>query len=98
MCLLDVFTVTSVAQGAVTLSASPGGAYFLGPEGSTVITPRKRQRVGSPAKLVRLDHEVREAAVEFPPQTTTINMEQSSEVTFDDSKWSKIDKSIFNLL
>ena len=65
-------TVTPVAQGVVTLSASPGGSYLVGPGGSAVSTPRERQSVASTADLVRLDREVKEAAVEFLPQKTPI--------------------------
>ena len=79
-------TVTSVTQGAITLSASPGGAYFVGLGGIVVSTTRERQSDSSTTKLVRLDCEVREAAVEVPPQKTTIRIEPRSGVTTDINK------------
>ena len=41
----SVMTVTPVAQGAVTLSASPGGAYLVGPGGSAVSLELNWERV-----------------------------------------------------
>ena len=77
----SLMTVTPVAQGAITLSGSPGGSYLVGPGGSAVSTPRERQSVASTAELVRLDREVREAAVEVPPQKIPIKVEPSYRVT-----------------
>ena len=53
---------------------------------SAVSTPTERQSDSSIIKLLRLDCEVREAAVEVPPQKTTIRIEPSSGVTTDMNK------------
>ena len=57
----------------------PGGSLFGGPGDSSVSTQR-RGSVDSTAKLVRLDHEVKEAAVEVPPQKTQIKVDPCSGV------------------
>ena len=58
----------------------------MGLGSSAVSTTTERQSDSSTTKLVRLDCEVREAAVEVPPQKTTIRIEQSSGVTTDMNK------------
>ena len=63
------------------------GAYFFWLGGSALSTTVERQSDYSTTKLVKLDCEVRgEAAVEVPPQKTTIRIEQSSGVTTDMNK------------
>ena len=62
---LFVITGILVAQGAVTIRASPGRSYLVGPGSRALGTLGERQSDISTTELVRIDLEVRKAVVGF---------------------------------